>query len=302
MYPHISFPITIVKVLKDIERGANKARIPTSSTLYNHQRKILYVIYIAACILAIIAFIFFIKKNLIITIICFNIILVLVGVINFVEHKNQVSNKVNANNNNQLYKKNITLKRELLKNLVSNSTLLLALISPEKSSIKNDSFNQFLFLNGGIDSFLNKIEELFPGKIYYSVKFNTFDLSSNPIVIIEYNPLFIAIFIDIPYTIEHRNDDYLRVRDSSNSQDEYILNNLGLISITFSEEQILKSMLSCSEYICRLIVRFTSDINLLDKVNNQVPNLIQIQQWDISDTVHLENQKYREEYLKQTDG
>jgi hypothetical protein len=288
-----------MKGLKDIELIANKAKIPTSSNLYSHQvnnSSILYAISTTIWIVAIIALIFLIKKNIFITIICFNVILILIGIRNFPEHLQKVCFQANTKNNNQLYKKNITLKKELFQNLVINSQMLVALISNQQSNIENDSFNEFLSFNKDVNSFLNRIEELFPGKVYYPIKFDIENLLSNPIVIIEYNSL-IAIFIDIPYTIEHRNDDYLRVKHLSNSQDEYLLNNLGLISISFSEEQIVKNMLGCSEYICRLIVRITGDINLLDTINSQVPNLVKIQQWDISDAVHLENHKYREEYL-----
>lgn len=305
MYPYISFPKHIVQGLNDIELIASKAKIPTLSSLYNPQSNnslALYSIYIGICIVAIVAFLTLVNKNILFTIICFNIILILVGIINFGSHFNQIFYKVNIKNNNHLYKKNITLKNKLFENLAVNREILVTLLLRQQSHIENDSFNDFLLLNSDVNSFINRINVLFLDKVYKGVKFDIDSFLSNPIVIIDYTPIFIAIFIDIPYRIEDRNDDYLRVKDLSNIEDEYILNRLGLISIAFSEEQIVKNMLGCIDYICRLIVRITGNINLLDTVSRQVTNLVYIQQWGVNDVIKLQKQKYREEYLAQKDG
>jgi hypothetical protein len=305
MYPYISFPKHIIQGLKDIELIASKAKIPTLPSFYNPQSNnllALYSIYIAICTVAIVAFLTLINKNILITIICFNVILLLVGIINFGSHFNQLVYESSIKNNNHLYKKNITLKNKLFENLAVNREILFTLLLRQQPHIENDSFNEFLLLNNDVNSFINRIDILFLDKVYKGVKFDIDSFLSSPIVIIDYTPIFIAIFIDIPYRIEDRNDDYLRVKNLSNIEDEYILNRLGLISIAFSEEQIVKNMLGCCSYICRLIVRITGDINLLDTVSRQVTNLVYIQQWGAHDVIKLQKQKYREEYLVQKDG
>ena len=305
MYPYLSFPEKIIKIFKGIGLIASKVKMPSALTnLHKNSNKfwVLLTIHIISYMVLIVSFIFVVKGNIVIAVICFNLILILIGIINFVEPLKQLLLQSTIRNNHQLYKKSILARKELMKNLAINTKFFETLMLNKQSALKTNSFQEFLCFNKSINFFVDEIEALFLGKVYTGLQFDIPGLLNNPIAIIEYTPLFIAIFIDIPYTIEHRNDSYMRVNHLSSNQDEYILNRLGLIVISFSEEQIVKNTLACYKYICRLIVRITGDINLLDdKINNQVPSLVKTQQWDIDNIARLKNQKYREEYLAQTD-
>ncbi len=107
--------------------------------------------------------------------------------------------------------------------------------------------------------------------------------------------LSINIEIDEPYEGKKKQPHHCLDDDKDRKRNTFFLERNWVI-IRFAEEQVVKNPQGCCRYLVEVIVNFTQDKSLLEKVQ-QFPTLEPVKAWTVSEARQLAVWKYRETYL-----
>ncbi|CCQ56441.1 hypothetical protein CWATWH0402_6079 [Crocosphaera watsonii WH 0402] len=107
--------------------------------------------------------------------------------------------------------------------------------------------------------------------------------------------LSINIEIDEPYEGKKKQPHHCLDDDKDRKRNQFFLERNWVI-VRFAEEQVIKNPQGCCRYLVELIVNFTQDKSLLEKVQ-QFPPLEPVKAWTVSEARQLAVWKHRETYL-----
>ena len=107
--------------------------------------------------------------------------------------------------------------------------------------------------------------------------------------------LSINIEIDEPYEGKKKQPHHCLDDDKDRKRNHFFLERNWLI-VRFAEEQVVKNPQGCCRYLVEVIVNFTQDKSLLEKVQ-KFPTLEPVKAWTVSEAKRLAVWKHRETYL-----
>lgn len=108
--------------------------------------------------------------------------------------------------------------------------------------------------------------------------------------------LHIDIEVDEPYTHDTRQPLHYIQAPKDEQRNQFFLQ-IGWVVVRFSEEQVVKSPMSCCKAIASVIATITSD-NAVMNPFRQVPTLKPAKRWTFEQAQQMADQGYRETYLK----
>jgi hypothetical protein len=109
--------------------------------------------------------------------------------------------------------------------------------------------------------------------------------------------LSINIEIDEPYEGKNKQPHHCLDDDKDSKRNQFFTERNWVV-IRFAEEQVVKNPQGCCRYLVEVIVNFTQNKSLLEKVQ-QFPNLEPLLAWTVSEARQLAVWKHRETYLHQ---
>ncbi|WP_048752391.1 hypothetical protein, partial [Crocosphaera watsonii] len=107
--------------------------------------------------------------------------------------------------------------------------------------------------------------------------------------------LSINIEIDEPYEGKKKQPHHCLDDDKDRKRNQFFTERNWVI-VRFAEEQVVKNPQGCCRYLVEVIVYFTQDKSLLEKVQ-QFPALEPVKAWTVSEARQLAVWKHRETYL-----
>lgn len=154
--------------------------------------------------------------------------------------------------------------------------------------------------------FYEKLKTFFPEELEYNrfIKSGDNDMEIIPNFILNFTKsnLNIAIFVDVPYSLETREiKNYFDINDGGKlicwfDKENSQLNSANWIAVRFAEIQAVKNPESCCKTIAALVEKITGSdyyYNLLEKV----PELETLNLWSKEQCLYYAANNYRESYL-----
>ena len=109
------------------------------------------------------------------------------------------------------------------------------------------------------------------------------------------NALKIDIEIDEPYEGKKKQPHHCLDDDKDRRRNGFFTERNWVV-VRFTEEQVVKNPQGCCRYLVEVIVNFTQDKSLLEKVK-ELPSLKPVKAWTVSEARQLAVWKHRETYL-----